>query len=159
MPRGRPVEAIVLEDAEKTQLLRLANALSLPNGLVRRAQIVLACARGEPNASIAKRMNLTPATVGKWRKRYHAQGIQGLHDELRPGRPRTHSDERVAEVIHTALQTTPASGATHWSTRAMAAHTGISKSTVQRWFRLFGLQPHRQRYFNLSALPAFVWVR
>ena len=72
MPRGRPVEALVLDDAEKTQLLRLANARSLPNGLVRRAQIVLACARGEPNASIAKRMNLTPATVGatvgKWRK-------------------------------------------------------------------------------------------
>ena len=49
MPRGRPVEALVLDDAEKTQLLRLANARSLPNGLVRRAQIVLACARGEPN--------------------------------------------------------------------------------------------------------------
>ena len=137
-------------------ILSLANSRSLPHGLVRRAQIVLACARGEANASIARRMGLSNVTVGKWRKRYRMQGIEGLHDELRPGRPRTHDDERVAEVINTALQTKPPDGSTHWSVRTMAAHTGVSKSTVQRWFSLFAVQPHRQRHFKLSNDPFFV---
>ena len=103
MPRGRPMEPVVLTDDEESQLLGLTNSRSLPHGLVRRARIVLACADGEPNASIARRMGLSNATVGKWRKRYRMQGTEGLHDELRSGRPRTHDDERVAEVINTAL--------------------------------------------------------
>ena len=86
MPRGRPIEPVVLTDDEKNQLLSLANSRSLPHGVVRRAQIVLACAQGEANASIARRMRLSDATVGKWRKRYRMQGIEGLHDELRAGR-------------------------------------------------------------------------
>ena len=153
MPRGRPVEAIVPSDDQRSQLHSLASSRSLPHGLVRRAQIVRACAEGESNASIAKRMRLTNATVGKWRKRYRAQGIEGLHDELRSGRPRTHEDERLAEVIGLALQTKPPDGFTHWSVRAMAGHSGVSKSTVQRWFNLFAIQPHRQRHFKLSNDP------
>ena len=78
-----------------------------------------------------------------------------MHDELRPGRPRTDEDERVAEVINTALRVKPPN-ATQWSVRSMAEHTGISKSTVQRWFDLFGVQPHRQRHFKLSNDPFFV---
>lgn len=155
MPRGRPLAPITLSDDEKRQLLSLANSRALPHGLVQRAHIVLACAEGEPNSAIAKRLRLTNATVGKWRKRYREQGIEGLHDELRSGRPRTHEDERVAEVINRALQTKPAE-ATHWSVRAMAEQTGVSKSTVQRWFDLFGVQPHRQRHFKLSNDPFFV---
>jgi transposase len=155
MPRGRPVTPIVLNTEQMTQLQSLANSRSLPHGLVQRAQIVLACAAGEANAAIAKRLHLTNATVGKWRKRYLEYGIEGLHEELRAGRPRTHQDERVAEVINTALQTDPADG-THWSVRSMERHTGISKSTVQRWFNLFGVQPHRQRYFKLSNDPFFI---
>ena len=118
-------------------------------------QIVLACAEGEPNAAIARRMRLNDMTVGKWRRRYLERGLEGLHDELRPGRPRAHEDERVAEVINTALQRKPPN-VTHWSVRTMAEHTGISKSTVQRWFDLFGVQPHRQRHLKLSNAPFFV---
>ncbi len=155
MPRGRPVAPLVLNDAEKFQLLSLANSRALPHGLVRRAQIVLACADGEANSAIAKRMKLTNATVGKWRQRYRQLGIEGLHEELRAGRPRSLEDERVAEVINTALKTRPPAH-THWSVRSMAEHTGVSKSTVQRWFTLFGIQPHRQRHFKLSNDPFFI---
>ena len=62
----------------------------------------------------------------------------------------------LGEVINTALHSTPPDGGAHWSTRAMAAHTGVSRSTVQRWFNLFGVQPHRQRHFKLSNDPFFV---
>jgi putative transposase len=108
---------------------------------VQRAQIVLACGAGESNTAIAKRMGLTGMTVGKWRKRYLEQGLEGLHDELRPGRPRTYEDEDVAEVINRALKTRPTDGSTHWSARSLAAATGISKSTVHRWLQTFSVQP------------------
>ena len=146
---------LTLGEEDKAQLLGIAQSRSLPHGVVRRAQIVLACAEGESNASIARRMKLNKMTVGKWRRRYREQGLAGLHDQLRPGRPRTHEDERVAEVINAALQSTPP-GATHWTVRSMSAHCGVSKSTVARWFDLFGLQPHRQRTFKLSNDPFFV---
>jgi putative transposase len=155
MPRGRPVAPIVLNESEESELSSIARSRSLPHSLVQRAQIVLACAAGTPGSEVARRFGVTNATVGKWRRRYRELGIQGLHDELRPGRPRAHEDERVAEVINTALQTKPPGGS-HWSVRSMAGHTGVSKSTVQRWFDLFGVQPHRQRHFKISNDPFFV---
>ena len=155
MPGGRTLAPLALGEDDKAQLLTLAHSRSLPHGIVRRAQIVLACAEGETNASIAKRLRLSQFTVGKWRRRFLAQGLEGLHDELRPGRPRTHEDERVAEVINAALQSPPAN-ATHWTVRSMSEHCGVSKSTVARWFELFGVQPHRQRTFKLSNDPFFI---
>ncbi|MFN9695688.1 MAG: helix-turn-helix domain-containing protein, partial [Synechococcaceae cyanobacterium] len=95
---------LVLREGEIQQLQSIASSRSLPHSIVQRAQIVLACAAGESNTSIAKRMGLTGMTVGKWRKRYRELGLEGLHDELRPGRPRTYEDDTVAEVINRALQ-------------------------------------------------------
>ena len=155
MPRGRPVAPIMLSASEESELQSLARSRTLPHSLVLRAQMVLACAEGVPGSTVARRLGVTNTTVGKWRKRYREQGIPGLHDELRPGRPRTHEDERVAEVINTALRTEPPD-ASHWSVRSMAEHTGVSKSTVHRWFDLFGVQPHRQRHFKISNDPFFV---
>ena len=151
----RPAIAIVLDDRQRSDLTSLARSRTLPHQLVQRAQIVLACAAGESGTAIARRLDVNRNTVGKWRRRYAEHGIEGLHDELRPGRPRTHDDERVAEIINAALQTRPAQQ-TQWSVRAMEEHTGVSKSTVQRWFDLFGVQPHRQRTFRLSNDPFFV---
>jgi len=101
-------------------------------------------------------MGVTGMTVGKWRKRYREFGIEGLHDELRPGRPRTYEDDKVAEVINRALQTKPSDGSTQWSARSLAAETGISKSTVHRWLKTFSLQPHLQKTFKISTDPFFV---
>lgn len=105
MALGRPMPALVPSDDEVQQLQSLASSRSLLHSIVQRAQIVLACSAGETNTAIAKRMGLTGMTVGKWRKRYRELGLEGLHDELRPGRPRTYEDDTVAEVINRALQT------------------------------------------------------
>ena len=145
MPRGRPVAPVELSEEAEAELTRISRSRSLPSSLVQRAQIVLACAVGASNIAVAARLGVGAATVGRWRRRYRERGLEGLHDELRPGRPRTYDDERVATVINDALQTKP-SARTHWSVRAMASHSGVSKSTVQRWFKLFGLQPHRHQY-------------
>jgi putative transposase len=151
---GSSDTAAILNDEDIQQLRSIANSRTYPHSLVQRAQIVLACGAGETNT--AKRMGLTGMTGGKWLKRYRELGLEGLHDELRPGRPRTYEDDKVAEVINRALQTRPPDGSTHWSARSLAAATGISKTTVHRWLQTFSVQPHRQKHFKLSTDPFFI---
>ena len=147
---------LVSSDDEVQQLQALAHSRSLPHSIVQRAQIVLACGAGATNTAISRRMGLTGMTVGKWRKRYRDLGLEGLHDELRPCRPRTYEDDKVAEVINRALQSKPEDGSTQWSARSLATATGISKTTVHRWLQTFSVQPHRQKHFKLSTDPVFV---
>jgi len=154
--RGRPKKFdLVLSAEERAQLERFAASRSLPHGLVRRAQIILRSADGETSLSIARSLAVSIPLVGHWRKRYRAHGLAGLYDAPRSGRPRTHDDDRVAALLRTVLRTQP-KDATHWSVRSVAAKTGISKSTVQRYFQLFGVQPHRTTSFTLSTDPFFV---
>ena len=156
MRTGRPRRfEIRLSEAERQQLLAFANSRALPHGLVRRAQIILRSANGESNTAIAQRFGVSVPLVGHWRQRYRALGLAGLYDAPRSGRPRTHDDDDVARLLRTVLKTRP-KDATHWSVRTVATQTGISKSTVQRYFALFGVQPHRAKSFKLSTDPFFV---
>src|SRR3990172_11781649 len=99
MKRGRPKKPIILSDEELQQLNAIANSRSLPHGLVRRARIVLLSAEGNTCHAIAEDVGVSRQTVGKWHTRYLQQGLSGLHDELRPGRPRSISDEEVAMIV------------------------------------------------------------
>lgn len=155
MPMGRPKPPLLLRPEESEQLRSVAASRTLPHGLVRRARIILLSASGMSNQAIATQLHLNPVTVSYWRRRFLRQGLQGLHGELRPGRPRSISDERVAALIRKTLQVGP-KNATHWSCRSLAAQTRLSKTTVHRIWRAFGLQPHRQRHFQLSTDPFFV---
>src|SRR6266480_2535449 len=156
MAMGRPKAELVLAQAEREQLQSMVRSRSIPAALVARARIVLSCAAGEPNSSVADRMELSHATVGKWRRRFLERRINGLYDELRPGKPRTIDDARVAELINKTLHTKPADGSTHWSVRSIGDETGISPTSVHRYFKLFGLQPHRTKSFQLSTDPFFI---
>ncbi len=155
MPRGRPLVPLTLTDEQQDQLNGIARSATLPYALVQRAQMVLASAEGLANSAVARRFGVTAQTVGKWRRRFRAAGIEGLHDELRPGRPRTYGDDKVAAVINRALQEKP-DPATHWSTRTLGRAEGIAKSTVQRWLALFGVKPHLAKTFKLSTDPFFI---
>src|SRR5271167_1466087 len=155
MAIGRPKAELVLSAEEHAQVSALAASRALPHALVARAKLVLWAAQGESNSMIAERLGWSLPTVGKWRRRFVEQRISGLHDELRPGRPRTYADEQVAGLINRVLRSRPQK-ATHWSVRSVAEETGISKSTVARYFTLFGLQPHRSKSFKLSTDPFFV---
>jgi putative transposase len=156
MAMGRPKAELVLSEEEQVQLESIARSRSLPAALVQRAGIVLACAAGATNSAVAGRFHTTDATVGKWRRRFVERRIAGLHDELRPGRPRSIDDERIAELLNTTLHRQPKDGATHWSVRSLAAETSISKTSVHRLLRMFELQPHRQDSFKLSTDPFFI---
>jgi len=101
-------------------------------------------------------MQITGATAGKWRRRFIERRINGLYDELRPGKPRSIDDERVADLINKTLHTKPADGATHWSVRSIVAETAISPASVHRYFKLLGFQPHRSETFKLSTDAFFI---
>jgi len=146
---------LVLSLQEREHLLAVSRSRTMPHGLVRRAQIVLFAADGTTDVAIAERLQMSREMVGIWRRRYQQQGFQGLYDELRPGGPRSISDEQIAALIRKTLKTPPKNG-THWTCRSLADATRLSKSTIHRVWRAFGLQPHRQKHFKLSTDPFFV---
>ena len=155
MRTGRPVAKIELS-AEVTSILEgYTRRGKTAQSLALRARIVLGCASGLSNKAVAARERVTGQTVGKWRRRFLERGIDGLLDEPRPGVPRKIDDAKVESIIVQTLESQPR-GATHWSTRSMARHSGISTSSVGRIWRAFGLQPHRVETFKLSTDPLFV---
>jgi transposase len=155
MRTGRPKAALVLTPDERRELESLAHRSRSAPTIARRARIVLACAEGRENKTVARRLRMSPVTVCKWRARFVADRIAGLFDEPRVGAPRQITDEKVEEVVIRTLETTPR-GATHWSTRAMAKATGFSHMTISRVWRAFGLQPHRTDTFKLSPDPQLI---
>lgn len=155
MRTGRPKIALILTDQERQRLESLAHRSRSAPFLARRARIVLTCAEGRDNKIVARKLQVTPATVSKWRGRFVRDRLDGLYDEPRPGAPRTITDEQVEQVIIRTLETTPR-GATHWSVRDMAKAVGLSRMAISRIWHAFGLQPHRSETFKLSPDPLLV---
>ena len=152
---GRPVAAVVLSAEERAYLERQVRRHRIARSLADRCRMILRCAEGLPNKVVAAELGVHEHTVGKWRRRFVQDRIEGLWDEPRPGRPRTIADEEVARVIERTLTATPAD-ATHWSLRSMAKASGLSHTTIRRIWTAFGLQPHRSQTFHLSGDPLFV---
>lgn len=155
MRTGRPKQPLVVSPADRVELETVAGSRSLPYGLVRRARMILMSLQGMTNQGIAERLAVSQPTVSYWRRRYREHGLGGLHGELRSGRPRKLDDERVAELINTALHSRPPAN-THWSVRQLAEASGLATTTVHRYIKLFGIQPHRTKTFKLSGDPFFV---
>jgi transposase len=146
---------LVLSEDERETLARWARRRTSAQALALRCRIVLACADGLTNLAVAARFEVNPATVSKWRSRFVAKRLEGLADEPRSGAPRTITDADVEAVIVKTLEDTPRD-ATHWSTRSMAAATGMSQSAITRMWRAFGLKPHLAETFKLSGDPQFI---
>jgi transposase len=144
-----------LSDDERETLERWARRPKSSQALALRCRIVLAAADGEHTIDIAERLRCSTSTVSKWRGRFAERRLDGLHDEPRPGKPRTVTDEDVERVVVKTLEEQPAN-ATHWSTRSMAQATGMSQTAVSRIWRAFGLKPHLAETFKLSPDPQFI---
>ncbi len=155
MTTGRPKKELVLSEAERGTLERWTRRAKTAQHLALRARIVLACSEGHNNSEVARRLNTTGATVGKWRERFRLGGVDALHDEPRPGAPRTINDAKVEEIVARTLETKP-DNATQWSTRMMAKAAGVSQNAVVRIWRAFGLKPHMEQTFKLSKDPYFI---
>ena len=156
--RGRPVPRLFLSVEERDYLERQVRRHRAPRSLSERCRIILRCSEGLPNEVVAGELGCHEHTVGKWRRRFQKDRLDGLLDQPRPGRPRSIEDDRVAEVIR-ADASRQAGGrhaldATHWSIRSMAKEAGFSHTTIRRIWTAFGLQPHRDEHFKLSTDPS-----
>jgi transposase len=155
MARGRPRTELVLSDDERSTLERWSRRAKSSQALALRCRIVLACAEGLSNVEVANRLNVNRLTVGKWRSRFLHHRLDGLVDEDRPGRPPSITLDQIEDVVVSTLEQTP-TNATHWSRGSMAQRSGLSKSTIGRIWRDFGLKPHRVDTFKLSTDPLFI---
>ena len=152
---GRLADAVVLSAEERSFLEAQVRRHKAARSLSDRCRMILLCSEGLRSKEVAERLGVHEHTVGKWRRRFVKDRIEGLTDEYRPGRPRTIDDDQVAAVIERTLNTTP-KDATHWSIRSMAAKMDLSHTTIRRIWSAFGLQPHRSETFKLSTDPLFV---
>ncbi len=152
---GRPKAELTLSDNERATLQRWARRAKSSQALALRANIILTCAQGHDNRDTAAMLRCHESTVGKWRKRFTDMRLDGLADEPRPGREPTITDEQVEKVVAGTLEETP-DDATHWSRASMAKRSGLSKSTIGRIWRAFGLKPHVADTFKLSSDPLFI---
>src|SRR5580765_634321 len=151
---GQRVEVVVTA-GEWGVLERWARRPSSAQAVAFRCRVVLAAAEGRSSIEIADELGCARQTVARWRGRFARRGLDGLHDEPRPGKPRSISDEDVERVIVKTLEEQPRD-ATHWSTRSMAAATGVSQSAVSRIWRAVALKPHQVETFKLSPDPQFI---
>jgi transposase len=153
--RGRPLKPFTLTDEERRELERLVRRGSTAQWLAMRARIVLLCGQGLSNRDVAAQLSVHERTVYHWRRRFMRDRLDGLQDEPRCGAPRKVMDDRVEQVVVDTLQSTPR-GQTHWSRATMAKHSGLSRSTIGRIWRAFGLKPHRSDTFKLSPDPFLI---
>jgi transposase len=102
---GQPSIAVELSSSEREQLITMKRSRSLPHSSVSRAKIVLMASEGYSNVEIAAQCSVTQPTVTNWKKRFAVKGLAGLYDEAKSGRPRTHDDEAVAELLNSEANT------------------------------------------------------
>jgi transposase len=142
---------VQLRDEDRATLLSWTRSSSVRAGLAQRARIVLAAADGEGTNAICRRLGVTRPTVSHWKKRYASEGLAGLDDAPRSGRPKTIDD---AAIIAATLEPPPQSlGVTHWSTRLLADHLKIAHATIGRAWQRYGVQPWRRETFKFSTDP------
>jgi transposase len=154
--RGRPKAPLVLTEQERQTLERWARRRTSAQAMALRARIVLACAEDATNVAVATQLGIWPQTVAKWRGRFVRERLEGLADAPRPGRPRAIADDQVEQVIVATLERPPPDHDTHWSTRSMARQVGMSQTAISRIWRAFGLKPHLEQTWKLSADPQFI---
>ncbi len=145
----RRAPEISLTEEERRVLSATARSGTAAARDVCRARIVLKAAEGIDNITIAAQVGTDKSSVGRWRRRFAARRMDGLCDHPRKGRPTVHGPEKVEEIVGRALSERPRNR-THWSTRAMAEATGVSRSTVSRVWRANDIKPHLESAFKLS---------
>ncbi len=149
-----PAPALPIIPDHLQTLRRWANASTVPAALAVRAQLLLLAADGIANTQIAEQLGLSRPTVITWRHRYLREGLAGLADRHRAGRPQTVRRDRRAEILAATLRPPPHElGVTHWSTRLLAAELGCSHSTIARVWADHHVKPWQTETFKFSTDP------
>jgi transposase len=147
---------LIMSKTDRATLEMVAKNGNTPQKRALRARIVLMSADGTPTSIIMQKLAISTPTITRWRSRYETTGVAGLlHDRTRPGRKKRIDEAKVREVVERTLNEKPQE-ATQWSTRSLAAVTGLSPATIRRIWKQHGLKPHLIRSFKLSRDPRFV---
>src|SRR5438552_18319361 len=148
--------AVVLAEADRTQLGRWIRAQFTPQQVALRSRILLMAAEGKQDLEIASELEVNRHTPALWRKRFQAQGLDGIW-EVQPGRGRkpVYDEQKVAAIVEATLHTKP-KGQTHWSCRTMGRAQRVSPSTISQLWQKYNLKPHRVRTFKLSRDVQFL---
>jgi len=159
MARTGSADTVVLGERRRTRLEAMVARATTAQRVVLRAKIVLAAWRGRSNAAIAAALGITVDTVRKWRHRFVVNGMAGLHDRPRPGRPAIYGLDAQLLIVATVTQVAPQVDS-HWTHRLLAHHLaeplGISASQIGRILAALDLKPHRVRgWLNRPEDPAF----
>lgn len=145
---------VYLTSEEHAELVRVVNASTSEQRMVTRARLALLAADGVTNQEIAGRVGMAAKNVAKWRRRFLAQGLSGLHDRARSGGPCRYSHDDRLRVFQTACSPPP-EGASQWTVRSLAAAVSIGKSRVQELLDDASLKPHLVRSWLTSIDPSF----
>ena len=148
---NKTAQRLLLRAGDQAELERLIRSSTVPAGLAQRARIVLLAAEGVANYVIAERVGVTRPTVNLWRSRYAEQGLVGLVDQKRPGRPRT--VDRAKIIAATLTPPPPSLGVTHWSSRLLGSRLGLEHSTVAAIWKDYGVKPWKAESFKFSTDP------
>lgn len=148
---NRTAARLVLRDGDRARLEKLTRSATGAAAGAQGARIVLLAADGEANYVIAERVGVSRPTVNLWRARYDAEGIAGVADEARPGRPR--QVDRAAILAATLTPPPPGLGVTHWSSRLLPPRLGVVHSTVAEVWKQYGIRPWKAETFRFSTDP------
>jgi transposase len=145
-----------MADEQRAALGRMARSASLPHRTVVQARALLLAGDGVGTNEVARRVGVTDDSVRAWRRRFEAEGVEGV-GRIAPGRGRRSwlPEGTVRRVVRITLEEVPEDGSTQWSTRTLAARVGVGKDTVARIWRERRLRPWRVDTFKLSVDPDF----
>ncbi len=152
---NRPAVPLVISDSEAETLRGLIRAGTTEQRTVTRARVILRASAGVANEAVAHELSISPTSVLLWRRRFESDRLAGLADAPRSGRPLVYGRE-VRDRIIAATLSPPPEGTTHWSARRLARQTGISITTIQRFWAEAHLKPHRTETFKFSTDPELV---
>jgi transposase len=144
-----------MSDGQRETLVVLSRSQTAAHREVKRARVLLLAAEGVANSTIARTVQVAPATVLAWRNRFQEEGL-GKFARVRSGRGRKPviPQSKIDEIVELTRNSKP-EGHTHWSVRTMAARVGVSPAQVQRIWAARGLKPHLLESFKLSTDPHF----
>ncbi len=147
---------MVMSDEQRAALERMQRSTSLAHRQVVQAKALLLAADGVATNEVARRCSTTDTSVRAWRRRFEAEGVEGV-GRIAPGRGRRSwlPDGAVAAVVEDTRRNEPDDGSTHWTTRLMAKRHGIGKDSVARIWRDHGLKPWKVDTFKISTDPDF----
>jgi transposase len=147
---------LAMTTEQRAAIEAMARSTTLGHRKVIQAKALLLAADGVGNNEVARLCHTTNDSVRVWRRRFEAEGVEGI-GRIAEGRGRRSwlPEGTVADVVHDTLHETPDDGSTHWTTRLMAKRFGIGKDTVARIWRDHNLKPWKVDTFKVSNDPYF----